>query len=821
MNLYPYESAHIEKMRRIAPECMVLLKSNGQFPLDAPCQIALYGSGARRTLKGGTGSGDVNSRFYVTVEQGLKKVGFTITTEDWLDAYDTVAAEARKTFVADIWKRAREMGVPPIFLGIGAVMPEPEYDLPLLPSGDIALYVLSRVSGEGADRRAVKGDILLTDTEVRDILHLYRTCKRFMLVLNVGGMVDLTPVQEVENILLLSQLGVVTGDALADVLLGKATPSGKLTATWTGWEDYCTVGEFGNEDDTAYKEGIYVGYRYFDSVHKEVLFPFGHGLSYTDFSMGEAKVTLNGTRVQVQIPVRNVGHRPGKEVVQLYVSVPARKLDQPYQVLAAFEKTRTLLPGEEELVFLTFSMEQLASFDSAQGDRILEAGDYILRCGNSSRNTKPWGCIRLEEDVIVKKLSPVGGDSGFIDWKLENAPYGCVDDSLAVPVLTIATEVFDGQPPLPRKETAEEAKIAEMVGQLSDSQLAYLCCGNFRRGEEKKSFIGNAAIRVPGAAGETTDRLAGIPGIVMADGPAGLRLTPQYGVDEQGMYSVGDAVPTAFSEFIDETVLALAGLGGQEEAVPPEARQGEIIDQYCTAIPIGTALAQSWNPEVCFTCGDVVGAEMERFGIHLWLAPALNIQRNPLCGRNFEYCSEDPLLSGKTAAAITRGVQSHPGRGVTIKHFCCNNQETNRFRSNSQVSQRALRDIYLRGFEICIEESHPVALMTSYNLLNGVHTCERRDLLEGILREEWGYEGLIMSDWVTRLFPVPKKYAYISSRNSVKAGNDIIMGGSQEDYEDILSALTEGELSREEAEKCACRVVRTACRLTNEERSCL
>ncbi len=299
----------------------------------------------------------------------------------------------------------------------------------------------------------------------------------------------------------------------------------------------------------------------------------------------------------------------------------------------------------------------------------------------------------------------------------------------------------------------------------------------------------------------------------MADGPAGLRLNKQYGVDEDGVYQIGNAIPAAFWDFMDDTVLKMFGID-DVNAPTDVQRHGTVHEQYCSAIPIGTALAQSWDLAVCEGCGDLVGDEMERFGVHLWLAPAFNIQRDPLCGRNFEYCSEDPYISGKTAAAITRGVQAHSGCGVTVKHYCCNNQETNRFRSNSAVSQRALRDIYLKGFEICIKESAPAALMTSYNLLNGIHTSEREDILEGILRKEWGYEGLVMSDWITKLSPDNKKYPYAAAAMSVKAGNDIVMPGGQADHDDILAALQSGTLTRSEIERSAARVVALVMKLT-------
>ena len=246
--------------------------------------------------------------------------------------------------------------------------------------------------------------------------------------------------------------------------------------------------------------------------------------------------------------------------------------------------------------------------------------------------------------------------------------------------------------------------------------------------------------------------------------------------------------------------------------------EGPVYEQPCTAIPIGTALAQSWDPAVVEACGDLVGDEMERLGVHLWLAPALNLHRSPLCGRNFEYYSEDPLLSGRTTAAMTRGVQKHPGCGVTLKHFCCNNQETNRMHSNSQVSPRALRELYLKGFAIAVREAAPAAIMTSYNLLNGEHTSQRADLMEELLRKEWGYRGLVMTDWVIAGMTADgKKYPMACASGTIRAGNDLMMPGSPADRDDLLTALRAPSvrypLTRARLERCGARIVETARRL--------
>ena len=817
MELYEYEVKHGQLLRGLAPECMVLLKSDGTFPLEAPGKVALYGSGARETIKGGTGSGDVNVRHYTTVEEGLENAGFTVTTKAWLDGYSRIRQEAYPRFVEGIKAKAKEMGVPAIMLGMGAVMPEPEYDLPLDGEGDTGVFVLGRISGEGSDRAPAPGDFELTQSEIRDILAARKQYKNFLLVLNVGGVVDLTPVLEVENILLLSQTGMTLGDSLADVILGKAYPSGKLASTWARWEDYCKVGDFAQTDDTRYKEGIYVGYRYFDSVDKAPVFPFGYGLGYTTFALGQPQVKVEGTQVAVDVSVKNTGSALGKEVVQLYVSVPAGKLDQPYQALAAFAKTGELAPGQEETLTLSFSLEDLSSFDNDTACQILEAGDYVLRLGTSSRDTHICGVVRLESAILVRQLSHIGGQPDFEDWKPETKPFtyeGEARELEDAPVFSVKAEAYVPRKTASLPEIPEE--IQELVASLSNEELAYICLGGFQD-EGSKSFVGNAGMRVVGAAGETTGLFEdkGLPVLVMADGPAGLRLNKDYGKDENGVYPLEMSLPAGFAEFLDDDMAAGLGSMGQQQ---PD-RKGEVLHQYCSAMPIGTALAQSWNLELCRRCGDMIGEEMERFGIHLWLAPALNIHRLPLCGRNFEYYSEDPFISGKVTAAITQGVQAHPGRGVTIKHYACNNQETNRMLSNSIVGERALRDIYLKGFQIAVEESQPHSLMTSYNLLNGEHTSQRRDLVMTALREEWGFQGLVMTDWVVSAMAgaMKTKYPPACASGSIKAGNDILMPGSPIDYKNLMEALRDENhryhITREDLVDCAQRIVLLAKKL--------
>ena len=832
-----YEIDHLATVRALAPECMVLLRSNGAFPLAEPGEIALFGSGARHTVKGGTGSGDVNSRHVTTVEEGLETAGFTIVTRPWLEAYERIRLRAHEEFIAGIRSEAARRGLPAIMVGMGSVMPEPEYMIPLdIPAGTdphAAVYVLSRTSGEGSDRAPEAGDLRLTNTEIRDILALNERFERFLLVLNVGGVVDLSPLDDVANILLLSQLGATVGDAFADVLLGRAYPSGKLATTWAAWDEDDQIGDFGDPDDTRYREGVYVGYRFYDSTGKEPLLPFGFGMGYTTFDVQTRQASLDGARVSIDVDVTNTGGYPGKETIQVYASVPAGRLDQPLQALAGFTKTDEIAPGATARITVDVDLTDLASYDEASHATILEAGRYLLRAGTSSRQLSPVAVVELAQDATVRHLAGDLGEPGFTDWKPE-VP-AVLDIPAGLPVLTV--DPADLRLPdhaEPDEQSALEgfSEALSLARGLRDDELVHIVLGDYRRGEESGSIVGAASTTVVGAAGQTTTRIPGLPSIIMADGPAGLRLAPTYGVDAEGPFSLGDSsLPATFLELMDDA--GREALGIADEPQPREPT--EIREQYTTAIPIGTALAQSWNPVLAERLGDVVGAEMERFGIHLWLAPAFNLHRSVLCGRNFEYLSEDPLLAGRIAAAITRGVQTHSGRGVTIKHLACNNQETNRLNSNSRVSPRALRDLYLRAFEICVRQARPAAVMTSYNLINGVHTSESTQLLEVILRREWGFDGLVMTDWVVDgMTRSDMKHPRATAAATIKAGNELFMPGGETDREDLLAALERGSaghgasgrtepedegaaLTRGELEKQAARVIRSAWRLAGSE----
>ncbi len=812
------EKKHIAVSTEIAAEGIVLLENRGVLPFGADVKsIALFGSGARRTVKGGTGSGDVNTRSYITVEQGLKNAGYSIMTDTWLSEHETVMVDAKKAYDDHIQELSRQgIGVALLTM-MGKPFVEPEFralDRDDLVNADAAVYVLARNSGEGADRKNIPGDYQLTENEKKDIALLAQNYGRFVLLLNVGGVVDIECIRELPDaIVLMSQGGSGCGDAVAKVLTGEVNPSGKLAATWAKrYEDYPFAGEFASDaNDAYYKEGIYVGYRWFDTFGIEPMYPFGYGLSYTDFKIEILGTEQNRWCVDLQVRVTNTGRYPGKEVVQVYASCPQTDLDKPYQAMVAFEKTALLQPGEVQELLIPINLSRMASYDEIRSAWVLEQGCYILRVGNDSRHTAISAMLKMDKDCIMEQCRKFL--RGEHPEKLPEERDSCMAPSC--PVITIDTnkllcvrhEYTQAFPLLRKPErfcgfadvVNGAATAEELVGQMTADELVMLCIGGARVSLTDFSVIGNASNSIPGAAGDTTATLAcyGIPQCAMADGPAGIRVNPKVYERRDGYINNVEEDPI---------------LG---KVLPPELRKVDLSGtqikyQYCTALPIATQLAQTWNHDLLLKAGDLIGAEMEQLGIDLWLAPGMNIQRNPLCGRNFEYFSEDPLLSGLCAADLIVGTQeNHPGKGVTLKHFAANNQETNRNRNNSHVSERALREIYLKGFEIAAQH-HPFAVMTSVNLLNGIHTSNDRDLLLHILRDEWRFKGLVMTDWgATGEFVENSgdSYSCSGSKECILAGNDLIMPGTQGDEERLKAAVENGTLPIESLQACAVRII--------------
>ena len=814
------ELLHAEISRELAGECMVLLENDGALPFQAE-KVALYGNGARATIKGGTGSGDVNTRSNVNIEQGFQNAGIEVTTTGWLDRQEARIKEAKDSYLKWVKEEAAKKDVPEFAVTFDFPYKDPACELITkedveASETDTAVYVIARNSGEGADRFDMAGDYRLYPEELENIKTVAAAYDKTTVVLNIGGVMDLSELKAVPGVnavLLMTQLGNLGGDALLDVLTGKVPPSGKTTDTWAKhYMDYPSSAKFSHNEsvhDEMYEDGIYVGYRYFDSFGVEPEYCFGYGKSYTQFEIKAGEVTAEGDRIQIPVTVKNTGTEyAGKEVVQVYYSAPEGSLDKPYQELAAYTKTKLLAPGEEEQLAISFSAEQMASYSEQEAAWILEKGDYIIRVGNSSASTEIAGIVEVKEDIKTKitknlfaldtKLDEIRPEQKLAARKeQETAAAGVKAKKIVLDAAAILTETVSYQGIREEYHTDKTEKITmqdvlsgkatveELVAQLSVEEMAELCVGTLRA--DGGTIVGNASYTVPGAAGDTSSvckESRGVKNMILADGPAGLRLQPHFKTKKDGtLLPGGEVIGDAYTPF------------------DPDLDENEIDNyyQYCTAIPIGWALAQSWNTELVEKAGDMVGSEMEQFHVDLWLAPAMNIHRNPLCGRNFEYYSEDPLVSGKTAAAMTKGVQKHKGKGTTIKHFAVNNQEDNRYFVNAHVSERALREIYLKGFEIAVRESQPMSIMTSYNLLNGIHTANSHDLIQGMARDEWGFEGTVMTDWFTsqnmpmitgKFKPI---YPISASTGCIYAGNDMQMPGCQKNVDDIVEAVTTGK----------------------------
>ena len=780
-----HEIKHYKELADVASECTLFLRrEDNTFPLKDFKKVALFGNGARKTVRGGTGSGAVNLHHFVNIEEAFENAEIEIVSKDWLDAYDEIQRKRKPAFVERNKKEAKENNVSAVVYSIGCILEEGEYDLNLDYDADFAIYVLARNAGEGQDRRPIKGDLYLTDTEIRTIKYLNEHYEKFLLVLNTPSVVDISPVLDIKNILLLSQLGNVTGTILLDIIRGDKYPSGKLSTTWAKREDYPYYEEFGNRDNTNYKEGIYVGYRYFITEGVKTTFEFGYGLSYTNFDIQFKIVSNEKDIITVNVKVKNTGKHLGKEVVQLYLEKPCEYLDNPKRILVQFAKTKEIKPGEECEVSLSFKLSDFASFDEEQNEYIVQKGMYYLSIGNSCLNVKDICSIEVVDKVTIKKVNKIDAD---IDFKQEEPCHKERTEKLEKNIVLTADDfAFEDI-----KYQNYRVPVEPFVNTLSNKDLINMACGDIKG--TIQSIIGESCSSVCGGAGETTLKVKNLASISLVDGPAGLRIAKEY------IHSKGNKYQISVDHLWEDIKLYLPKIAHKLiDHEKHRKRKGIVHFQYATAIPIATALAQSFNRDVLAVCGNVVREEMELYGADLWLAPALNIHRNILCGRNFEYYSEDPFLSGECAVAITKAVQQNPHKGVTIKHLFCNNQETNRTNNSSNLSIRAFREIYLFGFARTIKEANPVALMMSYNLINGIHTSEHYELMNDVIRCELNYKGLIMTDWITTKTVYNKGSIYPGTYagNNIKNGMNLCMPGGSTDIKDIKRALRKGELTR-------------------------
>ena len=784
--------------RIAAQESIVLLKNDNVLPLVNK-NIALYGAGARLTIKGGSGSGDVHERYSVNIEQGLLNCGFQIRNTLWLDRFTKQYEKEKEEFVAkieDAIKGYSLFNVMKMFIKIGEFkLAYPVGDTikadDLTDEADTAIYVIARQAGEGDDRKLEKGDYLLSDLEVRNIKGCTEHYKNVVVIVNCGSILDLSPLDglNVKAILFYGQAGEEGGSALAEVLSGKATPSGKLTDTWgKNYSDYplSLTSEYPIPDklDENYYEGIYVGYRYFDAQNITPRYPFGFGLSYTEFTREVKSVAVNGSQVTLTVGVKNIGKEyGGKEVVQIYLAKPNTKYDGEIKSLVAFAKTKLLAPSEAQDLTITFDIRDSAAYDESKAAYVLESGLYGIYVGNSSADNTVCAALRIKEDTVTEQCKNLcKKQKDFPDFTYKTATVTYSEDLPIYDVESINIEQHVYKIELPE----HSQKVDKYLKKLSDKQLLLFCMGG--------GYFTKMYNRVAGACGNTTSKLVkkGIPNIIMSDGPAGINLLQKQAFTKGNGYTKYiDELPKEWQwGWLRKWIPRLKFLFAKPKHIH--------CYQYCTAWPIATNLAQTWNTELVQRVGNGVGKEMVTMGVTLWLAPALNIHRDPLCGRNFEYYSEDPLVSGVMAAAMTRGVQTNKGVGVTIKHFACNNRENDRMQVSSNLSERALREIYLKGFRIAVREK-PKALMSSYNRINGVYAPNNRELLTDILCAEWGYQGLTMSDW--------NAVEQCSDWEAIKAGNHIIMPGDKKMMKRLKKSLKDGKLKREDLLQSATRVM--------------
>ncbi len=751
-------AAHAELSRRAACEGMVLLENkDSALPLKHGEKIAIFGKGAVAYVKGGGGSGDVYCSYVKNIYAGLEekqregKVLINRTVSDFYKNY----------IINEVIRGKEVIGTRVIGKDANTVC-EPficdELVKNAASESQTAIIVISRYSLEGSDRK-IEGDYYLSEAE-RQLIDMVSThFKKVVLILNVGAVVDssyFAQSDKISAVLLSWQSGLEGGAAVADILCGDTTPSGRLCDTFAkSIYDYpSTEHLFDSPDYVDYSEDIYVGYRYFETIKgasEKVNYPFGYGLSYTDFKFSNIHIALSKEEISVSLTVTNIGDFSGKEVVGIYYSAPQGLLKKPMRELCAFCKTRELKPSESQDVLLKFKISDMASFDDLgkieKSAYILEKGMYEFYLGINVRTAQKLDfTYSLDGDIIVQKLSskcpPVNLKKRLIsDGSYELLPQGELSYNYKN---AEKSTVKAPQKTLTWDDIKDQSELDSFLAQFTDRELCEFLGGSDNIGVTNTSCFSDMP------------RL-NVPPMTTADGPAGLRLDYRHGITT-------------------------------------------------TAWPCASQLACSFNTELLEQIGRAAARELLENGIFVWLAPALNIHRTPLCGRNFEYFSEDPFLTGKLAAAEVCGIQSE-GAAPSIKHFACNNHETNRLNCDSRVSERALREIYLKGFEICVKEANPLTLMSSYNVLNGIHASESFDLLTGILRDEWGFDGMITSDWGIKNNPV----------REVRAGNDMKMHIGYP--EDLYLALTEGEITRGDLEACALRILKVYLRLFKNKKA--
>lgn len=791
MTLLEKENNQLSK--EIASEAIVLLKNDGILPLKNN-EIALYGVGASNTVKGGIGSGEVNERESISIYDGLKNEGFHILNEKMIKDYIHYSKRKKKEYERNLIKEVGWFSFKATTMeNIDSGYHDAEFfDLENYVSEktDTCIYVISRLSGEGIDRGLQKGDYYLSDIEVKNLKYCKEHYKNVILVINSGGMIDLSSIDDlnINAILFIGMLGQAGGSAFASIIKGDISPSGHLSDTWSyNYEDIPFAKEYsylGNSKVQDYKEDIFVGYRYFETFNVKPRFCFGFGLSYTKFKTN-ANVKLTDT-IEIQLHIENIGNYPGKYVSQIYTSIPDNKNYQASSILIGFDKSKTILPNESEDLKISIPYYLLSTYSYDYG-YILEKGRYILYEGDSIENKKAIGYFDIDEEIKLEKLDRKFDDIHFDILK----PNKKKDIELP---LELKLE-FNKENVTPFKKIASsnpmdlfEDEAKKLVKKMAPKELVKLLYGS---GGMDIALPFNHDIVVPGAVGNTTNKLHKyhLYSFACLDGPQGLRFSKVSVVKKRGKKIRYIEPPLYMFRFLPRIVRLLMF-----------GKKGTRLYSYATAFPSGISLASTWNKDLCYKMGDAVAKEMAEYAVTLWLAPGMNIHRNPLCGRNFEYLSEDPILTGFLAKEIVSGVQANKGRYCTIKHFFLNNQEYDRKWMSANVSERAIREIYLKGFEIAVKLSDARCIMSSYNKVNEVWSGRNETSLTDILRDEWNFNGFVTTDWDT-------SHEGLEADASIKSGINILMPGEKKQAKVILKALNNNQLDIETLRQRAIKIV--------------
>ena len=691
--------------RQCAAEGCVLLKNDGTLPLQKEKPVAVFGRCQLDWFYVGYGSGgDVHPPYRVNLMEGLANAGVRVDSalakvyDDWCNSEDNKAYHG--------WWGHWPMSHPEMPL-------EKEMISGAAKRCDTAVVVIGRAAGEDRENTLTPGSYYLTEQEIDMLDKVTTAFEHIVVLMNAGNIIDMSWVEnygdKISSLLYVWQGGMESGNAIADILTGAVTPSGKLADTIArNYEDYPSSAYFGGKEYNEYKEDIYVGYRHFETYAKEkVLYPFGYGLSYTSFQTKPVTFECEDGVYKITVEVENIGFFAGREVVMAWCKAPQGELGKPVKTLVAYAKTKEIQSGEKDIVQLIFDDKCFASYDDMgktpyKNAFVLEQGEYHFYVGEELA-----GSISLAETKCIEQCESACNKSVDLRQRiLERLP-----EEIS----------FTGDKGYRFADVAQgKVSLEAFIAQLSDEELEALTRGEGAMGSSL-GVAGNA-----GAFGGVilSLREKGVPPIITADGPAGLRLK-----------------------------------------------------RFTALLPCGTGLACTFDDALVENLFVQVGKEMQKHDLDVVLSPGMNIHRNPLCGRNFEYFSEDPLLTGKIAAAVVRGVQSQGG-SCCPKHFACNNQETKRNTNDSRLSERALREIYLRGFEICIKESQPNVLMTSYNKINGVWSHYNYDLVTTILRKEWGYDGVVITDWWMQKSASPEFSKMKDNAYRVRAQVDVLMPGN-------------------------------------------